>query len=101
MRPHDFLDYWDTRIEANQQLFDNHPHMANFAFRECMALWEDMNSDYAALLASHNTLVEAVNATRKQLEMVRTELQKTIGEVNIPLLMEDLAEVDRLFGEDK
>ena len=56
----DFLKYWDTRIDANERFFNNYPQIANFAFSECQALWEHMEEEIKALLASHNALVEAV-----------------------------------------
>ena len=56
----DFLNYWDTRIDANERFFNDYPHIANFAFSECQELWDHMSADYAALLARHTALVEAV-----------------------------------------
>ena len=56
----DFLNYWDTRIDANERFFNNYPHIANFAFIECQELWDRMSADYATLLARHNALREAV-----------------------------------------
>ena len=60
-----------------------------------------LHSDYASLLARHNALMDAVATARKQIQMICHELQKTIGGVNVPLLMEDLVEVDRLLLEEK
>lgn len=57
----DFLNYWDTRIDANERFFNNYPHIANFAFSECQELWDRMSADYAALLARHNALKEAAS----------------------------------------
>ena len=57
--------------------------------------------DCSSLLARHNALMDAVATARKQIQMICHELQKTIGGVNVPLLMEDLVEVDRLLLEEK
>ncbi len=55
----DFLNYWDTRIDANERFFNDYPHIANFAFSECQELWDHMSADHAALRARHAALVEA------------------------------------------
>lgn len=47
----DFLNYWDTRIDANERFFNNYPHIANFAFSECQGLWDHMESEKKAILA--------------------------------------------------
>lgn len=54
----DFLNYWDTRIDANERFFNNYPHVANCAFSECQELWHHMSAESAALLARHNALVD-------------------------------------------
>ena len=59
-----------------------------------------LEARHATLLTRHNALVEAVAAARKQIQMMRRELPKTIGDVNISLLMGDLAEVDRLIANE-
>ncbi len=41
----DFLDYWDTRIAANESIFNTNPGLANFAFSECQALFEKITQD--------------------------------------------------------
>ena len=56
----DFLDYWDSRLDENEKILNNYPQLANFAFRECNKVWNMLIHDYAALLARHNALVEAV-----------------------------------------
>ena len=60
----DFLNYWDTRIDANERFFNNYPHIANFAFIECQELWDRMSADYAALEARHAELREAAKAAK-------------------------------------
>ena len=55
----DFLNYWDTRIDANERFFNNCPHIANFAFSECQELWDHMEGENKAILARHNEIVTA------------------------------------------
>ena len=59
-RYRDFLDYWDSRFDENEKILNNYPQLANFTFRECKRLWDILHTDYAALLARHNALKEAV-----------------------------------------
>lgn len=89
----DFLNYWDTRIDANERFFNNYPHIANFAFSECQELWDRMSADYAALEARHNTLVEAVRILQK-LDMGRG---RSLTVVEVGLLIDARAEVNRLL----
>ena len=53
----DFLNYWDTRIDANERFFNGYPHIANFAFSECQELWDHMSADHAALRAEVDRLI--------------------------------------------
>jgi len=49
-----FLDYWDTRIDKHEKLFNVNPGLANFAFSECQTLFDVMEKDanrYIWLLA--------------------------------------------------
>ena len=57
----DFLKYWDTRIDAHERFFNNYPHIANFAFSECQALWGYMEEERNALRARVARLEEALN----------------------------------------
>jgi len=41
----DFLDYWDTRIDKHEKLFNVNPGLANFAFSECQELFEVMEKE--------------------------------------------------------
>lgn len=41
---------------------------------------------------------ESATAARKLVKMIRQELPKTVGDVNMPILMDDLAEVDKLLA---
>lgn len=56
----DFLNYWDTRIDANERFFNNYPHIANFAFIECQELWDRMSADYAALETERHSLAQEI-----------------------------------------
>ena len=102
----DFLNYWDTRIDANERFFNNYPHIANFAFSECQELWEHMSADYAALLARHNALREAV-AWEREFDEVLVWLVQTgrypmdmAGKYDLANERECArAEVDRLLKE--
>lgn len=40
-----FLDYWDTRIDKYERLFNANPGLANFAFSECQTLFEVMKKE--------------------------------------------------------
>lgn len=53
----DFLEYWDTRIEANKRLFDKSPDIANFTHDECEMLFDLMAKEHRA---RYNALREAV-----------------------------------------
>ena len=103
----DFLNYWDTRIDANERFFNNYPHIANFAFSECQELWDRMERENAAILARHNALVEAV-AWERECEWLNdliteqyadiSEIAPEEGEISVSYF-EARAEVDRLIGE--
>lgn len=54
-------------------------------------------NETAALRARVVYMEESATAASKLVKMIMLELPKTIGDVNIPLLMDDLAEVDRLL----
>ena len=69
----DFLNYWDTRIDANERFFNDYPHIANFAFSECQELWDHMSADYAALLARHNALEKDHNVSLMLLARERAQ----------------------------
>ena len=110
----DFLNYWDTRIDANERFFNDYPHIANFAFSECQELWDHMSADHAALLARHNALVEAVAWERECCQDIRplvawAGLYVLHGEDYVDAVAEALreiqdaarAEVDRLLGGAK
>lgn len=56
----DFQKYWDTRIDANERFFNNYPHIANFAFSECRALWGHMEEERKALRTRVARLEEAL-----------------------------------------
>lgn len=97
----DFLNYWDTRIDANERFFNNYPHIANFAFIECQALWDRMSADYAALLARHNELVEAVKKEHLAFGAL-DDAGFQLGEVGMPIWTDHAAaraEADRLLQE--
>ena len=109
----DFLNYWDTRIDANERFFNNYPHIANFAFSECQELWDHMSADYSSLLARHNALVEAVAWERDCCQDIRplfawSGLYLRHGEGYVDGVAEDLraiqdaarAEVDRLIASE-
>lgn len=98
----DFLNYWDTRIDANERFFNNYPHIANFAFSECQKLWDRMEEKNKALLARHNALVEAVAWLLDAQSIVDENItcpnwRRHVGISDI--VRQARAEVDRLIGE--
>lgn len=97
----DFLNYWDTRIDANERFFNDYPHIANFAFSECQELWDHMSADHATLLARHNALREAVEWERECDYL--WEFGPVLSNIAIDELLWSMmsarAEVDRLIAE--
>ena len=94
----DFLNYWDTRIDANERFFNNYPHIANFAFIECQELWDRMSANYAALLVRHNALRDAVAWERECCQDIRplvawADLYARHGEDYVDAIAEALREI--------
>jgi hypothetical protein len=76
-------------------------------YYECTACpfrcdYKDFPRIDAALAAERRLaeLQEAVSAASKIIKIMRREIPKTVGDMNIGLLMEDLAAVDALVGEE-
>lgn len=95
----DFQKYWDTRIDANERFFNNYPHIANFAFSECQALWGHMDEERKALLARHNALVEAV-AWERECDVLFQDARANYIDITESLIAAR-SEVDRLIADCK
>ena len=100
----DFLDYWDSRFDENEKILNNYPQLANFAFRECNKVWNMLIHDYAALLARHDALVEAVAWERAAERVERKAKVASRPSYDVLAWASDnltkaRAEVDRLLQE--
>ena len=58
----DFLEYWDTRIEANKRLFGENPNIANFAYDECELLFDYMAKELEKLKEENKLLKNCLSA---------------------------------------
>ena len=101
----DFLNYWDTRIDANERFFNNYPHIANFAFSECQKLWDRMEEKNKALLTRVARLEEALQKIADGRGMIPDNstiyMSGKVPEVPKHFNMYDMREIARRALEEK
>lgn len=85
----DFLDHWDTVIEANEKFFDKNPNIANFAFSEAAKVYNFMEEENLKL----RTDLDKLNDEIAQRQDTENSLTKWVHEL--------VAELDAVKGENE